>query len=198
MLHALRRSWAVSWPLLRPLAAGINRFNAAIGKGASLLVLVMLAVGGWNVVGRYLGAIMGRNLSSNAFIEAQWYLFALVFLLGAAWTLQRDGHVRVDVLQSRWRPRRRALADLAGTLLFLLPFCLLMIAASWGAVQFSWQILEQSSDPGGLPRYPLKAMLPLSFLLLMLQGVANAIHHLDQLLGTDPAQQHQEKRGGRR
>ena len=198
MLHALRRFWAISWPVLRPLAAGINRFNTVIGRGASLLVLVMLAVGGWNVVGRYLGAVMGRNLSSNAFIEAQWYLFALVFLLGAAWTLQRNGHVRVDVLQSRWRPRRRALADLAGTLLFLLPFCLLMILVSWGAVQSSWQILEQSSDPGGLPRYPLKTMLPLSFFLLFLQGVANVIHHLQQLLGTDPAPQLRNTPDGRR
>ena len=182
MLDTFRRCWVVCWPVLHRIAARIDRCNAAIGKGASLLVLVMLVIGGWNVVGRYLGAMMGRNLSSNAFIEAQWYLFALVFLLGSAWTLQRNGHVRVDVLQSRWRPGRRALADLVGTLLFLLPFCLLMVVVSWGPVQSSWHILEQSPDPGGLPRYPLKAMLPLSFLLLLLQGIANVIHRLGRLL----------------
>ena len=141
----------------------------------------MLIVGVWNVLGRHLGLFLGRNLSSNRLIEVQWYLFAASFLLGGAWTLQRNGHVRVDVLQSRWGIRRQTVANLVGTLLFLLPFCLLMIMSSWGAVQLSWRILEQSPDPGGLPRYPLKSILPFSFLLLALQGVAEMIRNLDVL-----------------
>ncbi|MYF36732.1 MAG: TRAP transporter small permease subunit [Synechococcus sp. SB0678_bin_12] len=131
----------------------------------------MMMVGVWTVAGRHLGLLLGRNLSSNRLIEIQWYLFAADFLLGGAWTLQRNGHVRVNVLQNHWGIRRQTMANLVGTLLFLLPFCLLMIASSREAVQFSWQILEQSPDPGGLPRYPLKSILPLSFLLLAFRAL---------------------------
>lgn len=182
---ASMKSWLrlihTGWPWLKRWATAIDRFNSCVGRLASVLVLLMLMVGVWNVVGRHLGLLLGRNLSSNRLIEIQWYLFAAAFLLGGAWTLQRNGHVRVDVLQNRWGARRQTMANLVGTLLFLLPFCLLMLASSWGAVQFSWHILEQSPDPGGLPRYPLKSILPLSFFLLALQGVAEMIHNLDAL-----------------
>ncbi|MXW41393.1 MAG: TRAP transporter small permease subunit [Synechococcus sp. SB0668_bin_15] len=169
------------WPWLKRWAAAVDGLNSCVGRLAGVLVLLMLVVGIWNVAGRHLGLLLGHNLSSNRLIEVQWYLFAAAFLLGGPWTLQRNGHVRVDVLQSRWGARRQTMANLAGTLLFLLPFCLLMIASSWEAVWLSWHILEQSPDPGGLPRYPLKSILPLSFLLLALQGVAETIHNLDAL-----------------
>jgi len=182
-MKKLRRLWALCWPWLGPLAHGIDQWNGRIGRWASWLVLLMLMAGAWNVVGRYLGVLVGHNLSFNGLIEAQWYLFSLTFLLGASWTLKLDQHVRVDVLQSRWGQRRRALVNGIGTLLLLIPFCLLMIISSWSAVHFSWQILEQSPNPGGLPRYPLKTILPISFLLLILQGIANIIHQLDDLLG---------------
>jgi len=152
-----------------------------MGRLSSWLVLLMLMVGAWNVVGRHLGALIGRNLSSNSLIEVQWYLFSFTFLLGGAWTLQRNGHVRVDVLQSRWGARQQALANMVGIILFLFPFSLLMILSSWGAVHFSWNILEQSPDPGGLPRYPLKTLLPLGFLLLIFQGIADLIHNVEAI-----------------
>ena len=171
MLH----TW---WSRLRRWAHVIDQFNSCIGRLSSWLVLLMLMVGAWNVVGRYLGPLIGRNLSSNSLIEVQWYLFSLTFLLGGAWTMQRNGHVRVDVLQSRWGARQQALANVVGTVLLLFPFCLLMIVSSWSAVHSSWHILEQSPDPGGLPRYPLKTLLPLSFLLLIFQGIADLIHNL--------------------
>ena len=180
-----RRALPIWWLRLRRLANVIDRFNSRIGRLSSWLVLLMIIVGAWNVIGRYLGSLMGRNLSSNSLIEVQWYLFSLTFLLAGAWTMQRNGHVRVDVLQSRWGARQQALANVVGTVLLLLPFCLLMILSSWGAVHFSWQILEQSPDPGGLPRYPLKTMLPLSFLLLTLQGIADVIHNLDVILSPE-------------
>ena len=183
----LRRWLRPQWPRLWAVSRRIDRFNSAIGRAASWLVLVMLAVGSWNVVGRHLGVLIGHNLSSNALIESQLYLFDLIFLLGAAWTLQRNGHVRVDVLQARWTPRQRALADLLGTVFFLIPFCLLMIGVSWGTVASSWHILEQSPDPGGLPRYPIKTMVPLSFALLALQGISEAIKRLDRLLAPGPS-----------
>ncbi len=135
----------------------------------------MIGVGTWNVIGRYLGNLVGQNLSSNALIETQWYLFDVVFLLGAAYTLQKGGHVRVDVLYDGWSRRRKALADFIGTVLFLIPFSALVIYFSWGAVIKSWQILEMSPDPNGLPRYPIKAMILVSFGLLILQGISEAI-----------------------
>ena len=172
------------WSRLRRWANVIDQVNACMGGLSSWLVLLMLMVGAWNVVGRHLGAMIGRNLSSNSLIEIQWYLFSITFLLGGAWTLQRNGHVRVDVLQNRWGARQQALANGMGTVLLLFPFCLLMIASSWGAVHFSWRILEQSPDPGGLPRYPLKTLLPLGFLLLIFQGIADLVHNLEAMGGS--------------
>ena len=113
-------------------------------------------MGAFNAVARYLGKSIGLNLSSNAYIEAQWYLFSAVFLLGAAHTLQRDQHVRVDVLYGRLTARKKAWIDIIGTVCFLIPFCLFGLVISIPAVRNSWAVLEGSPDPGGLARYPLK------------------------------------------
>ena len=166
---------------LLALSRWIDRVNSLIGRLASGLLLVMIAVGSWNVIGRYVGQAVGRNLSSNALIETQWYLFSIVFLLGAAYTLRRNDHVRVDVLYSRWNPRQQARANLAGTLLFLLPFSTLMLWFSWQWVLASWRIQEQSPDPGGLPRYPIKTVILLSFITLIFQGISEAIKSFAQL-----------------
>lgn len=160
---------------LLPIARKIDRFTHLIGKLAYWLVLVMIGVGVWNVLGRYIGNAIGQNLSSNALIETQWYLFDLVFLLGAAYALQHDEHVRVDIFYARWSRRRKAMADLFGTLVFLLPFSVLVIVFSWGAVTKSWAVRETSPDPGGLIRYPIKTMIIVSFVLLILQGISEAI-----------------------
>ena len=160
---------------LLPIARKIDRFTNLIGKLAYWLVLVMIGVGVWNVLGRYIGNAIGQNLSSNALIETQWYLFDLVFLLGAAYALQHDEHVRVDIFYARWSRRRKAIADLFGTLFFLLPFSVLVIVFSWGAVTKSWAVRETSPDPGGLIRYPIKTMIIVSFVLLILQGISDAI-----------------------
>ena len=122
--------------------------------------------GAYNAVARYVERWLGAELSSNGLLEAQWYLFSAVFLLGASATLRRDEHVRVDVLFGRLKPKGRALVDLVGTLVLLLPFCGLAIWTSMPGVIESWSITEQSPDPGGLPRYPLKAVVPLAFALL--------------------------------
>ncbi|MGB3571988.1 MAG: TRAP transporter small permease subunit [Phormidesmis sp.] len=160
---------------LLPIARRIDRFTHAIGKFASWLVLVMIGVGVWNVLGRYIGNAIGQNLSSNALIETQWYLFDIVFLLGAAYTLQHNEHVRVDVLYDRFNRRQKAIADLIGTLLFLLPFSILVIYFSWSAIVRSWVVRETSPDPGGLIRYPIKTMVIVSFVLLILQGLSDVI-----------------------
>ena len=160
---------------LLPIARKIDRFTSAIGKFAYWLVLVMIGVGVWNVLGRYIGNAVGQNLSSNALIETQWYLFDLVFLLGAAYTLQHDEHVRVDVFYAGWPRKKKAIADLAGTLFFLIPFSVLVIYFSWESVVQSWITRETSPDPGGLSRYPIKAMVIVGLLLLIVQGVSEAI-----------------------
>lgn len=160
--------------LLR-VARKIDHFINGVGKLAYWLVLVMIGVGVWNVLGRYIGNAIGQNLSSNGLIETQWYLFDLVFLLGAAYTLQHNDHVRVDVFYDRWNRKRKALADFLGTVFFLLPFSVLVIYFSLGAVIRSWAVRETSPDPGGLIRYPIKTMILISFGLLILQGISDAI-----------------------
>ena len=160
---------------LSGVARLFDRLNAAAAWLARWSVLLMLAIGIWNVIGRYLGSAIGINLSSNGLIEAQWYLFDLIFLLGLGWTLQKQGHVRVDVLQSRWSPRRRNRQELNSILLLLLPFAFGVMAISIAPALRSWSIAEMSPDPGGLPRTWVKSLIPLGFLLLGLQGIAEAL-----------------------
>jgi len=95
--------------------------------------------------------------------------------MGAAYTLKHNGHVRVDVLYSNWSKKRQALANLLGTLLFLIPFSIMVIVFSWEAIVASWQIWELSPDPGGLPRAPIKSMIIVGFVLLIIQGISEAI-----------------------
>lgn len=160
--------------LLR-LSRGIDRILRWIGKLAAWLVVAMVLIGVWNVVGRYLGKLVGQNLTSNGLLEIQWYLFDLVFLLGAAYTLQTNDHVRVDIFYKSLGDRQRAWVNFLGSLFFLMPFCGLVIFYSWGSVMNSWEIWEMSPDPGGLPRYPIKTMILVGFGLLMVQGISEAI-----------------------
>ncbi|MGB3534744.1 MAG: TRAP transporter small permease subunit [Microcoleaceae cyanobacterium] len=160
---------------LLKLSTWIDRCNEYLGRFVYWLSLIMIAVGTWNVIGRYVGRAVGQNLSSNAFIETQWYIFDVIFLLGAAYTLKHNEHVRVDVVQSRLNVRQKALINCLGTLFFLIPFCVMVIFYSWGWVFNSWSILEVSPDPGGLPRYPIKTLVIVSFVLLFIQGISEAI-----------------------
>ena len=153
----------------------IDALNEKIGRLSYWLVLFMVLVGVWNVLGRYIGRFIGRNLTSNALIEIQWYLFDLVFLLGAAYALKHNEHVRVDVFYKDLSPRRKALINFLGSVMFLIPFCGLIIYYSWGTILNSWSILEISPDPGGLPRYPIKSVIIISMVLLILQGISEAI-----------------------
>ena len=159
----------------------IDRLSEAVGVLIRWLLLLMVLLGAFNAVARYLGRWIGVQLSSNAFIEGQWYLFSLVFLLGASYTLKRQGHVRVDVLYSKLRPRTRAWIDLVGTLALLLPFCAFGVFLSWPAVRNSWQLREGSPDPGGLPRYPIKTVILIAFVLLLLQGAAWAAQRFGEI-----------------
>jgi TRAP-type mannitol/chloroaromatic compound transport system permease small subunit len=170
--------------LLR-FARRVDWLSDRVGTAVSWLVLLMILIGAFNAVARYVGRFTGWQLSSNAYLELQWYLFSLVFLLGAAHALRRDSHVRVDVVFARLSARARSWIELLGSLLFLLPFCVFALVSSWPSVRNSWAILEMSSDPGGLPRYPIKSVILVAFALLLLQGLAQAIKHLAELRGVD-------------
>jgi TRAP-type mannitol/chloroaromatic compound transport system permease small subunit len=167
------------------LARAIDRFNERFGRGLYWLTLLMVVVGAFNAIVRYLDRYTGLGLSSNTYLELQWYLFSLVFLLGAAYTLKHDAHVRVDVFIGRLSERGQAIVNLAGVVLFLVPFCVLMIWVSWPAVVNSWSALEMSPDPGGLPRYPLKTMIPVAFLLVLVQGISMGIKQVAIIAGYD-------------
>jgi TRAP-type mannitol/chloroaromatic compound transport system permease small subunit len=163
---------------LLKLSAWIDRCNEYLGRFVYWLSLIMIAVGTWNVIGRYVGRTLGQNLSSNALIETQWYIFDVIFLLGAAYTLKHNEHVRVDVVQSRLSVKQKALIDCLGTLFFLIPFCVMVMFYSWDWIMNSWTIQEVSPDPGGLPRYPIKTLVIISFALLFIQGISEAIKNL--------------------
>ena len=189
-------------------ASAVDRFNERIGRAIYWLTLVMVAVGSYNAIMRYLSGFVqidpetasgfdnvlrfigevALRLNSNTFIELQWYLFSLVFLLGAAYTLKHNAHVRVDVLYTRLSARGRAWINLLGAVLFLLPFCVLMLWASWPVVEDSWARLEGSPDPGGLPRYPLLTAIPVAFILLIIQGGALLIRNIATLRGLTPGE----------
>jgi TRAP-type mannitol/chloroaromatic compound transport system permease small subunit len=169
---------------LKRLAAAVDGLNNRIGASIRWLSLIMILIGAFNAIARYLTRYTGLALSSNAYFDLQWYLFSLIFLLGAAYGLEHDVHVRVDVLYSRLSSKGRAWIDLAGTVLFLIPFCVLMLWVSWPAVRNSWAVHETSPDPGGLPRYPIKTVILLSFVLLLLQAFSQLVKQIEALRGT--------------
>ena len=139
------------------------------------LLLILVLVGAFNALARYGGKSIGIDLSSNLYIELQWYLFSAVFLLGGAYTLKKGAHVRVDVVSSRLSAQTRFWIERLGLWLLLIPYCIFMIYISWTPVAESIALTEQSPDPGGLPRYYVKAFIPLGFLILLLQGLAEGL-----------------------
>ncbi len=164
----------------------VDGLSERLGRAVSWLALAMVLIGAFNAVVRYLGRFASWNLSSNAYIEAQWYLFSALFLLGASYTLKQDRHVRVDVLYGRLSPRNKARMDLAGALIFLIPFCVFCLWVSFPSVRNSWAVWEISPDPGGLPRWPIKTLILVSWALVLAQGVAEAIRNLARLRGHLP------------
>ena len=145
--------------------------NLKIGVLCRYFLLLMTILGALNAILRYLSKFAGMALNSNALVEMQWYLFGAIFLLGAGYTLAKSRHVRVDIVYSNISKRYQRMIDIAGTILFLLPFCLVSIWLSWDFVLKSWEQWEVSSDAGGLPRYPIKTVIPLGFGLLFLGGL---------------------------
>ncbi|HSJ14315.1 MAG TPA: TRAP transporter small permease subunit [Longimicrobiales bacterium] len=176
------------------LARAIDRLTGWIGRSVAWLALVLVLIGAFNAIARYAGRFLGVSLSSNAWIELQWYLFSAIFLLGSAYALREDAHVRVDVLFAGFSERLKAWINIAGTLLLLLPFSAFMLWVSLPAVRNSWRIREGSPDPGGLARWPLKTLVLLCFALLLLQGVAELIKQIARLRDLPPHATHGAER----
>ncbi len=166
---------------LLTLSRAIDALNEWVGRAVYWLVLIVALVSAGNAASRY-----GLGASSNAWLEAQWYLFSAIFLLAAGYTLKHNGHVRIDVIYGRLAPRSRALIDLVGTLLFLLPMTLLIMWLSWAGFAESYAIGEVSPDAGGLLRWPVKLLIPLGFALLALQGLSEIIKRIAFLAGVGP------------
>ena len=165
------------------VAHRIDRMNDSVYAMIRWLTLAMIAVGSINALLRYATKFTGVSLSSNAYLDIQWYMFSLIFLLGAAAGLRQEVHVRVDVLYERISARARAWIDIAGSVFFLLPFCVVMLVTSWPAVYNSWIVREGSPDPGGLIRYPIKSVLLICFVLLFLQGCSQIITRIGIIRG---------------
>jgi TRAP-type mannitol/chloroaromatic compound transport system permease small subunit len=164
--------------LLLKLSRLIDALNERIGRVASGLVLAACVISAGNALMRY-----GFSLSSNAWLEVQWYLFAGMVMLGAANTLRINGHVRVDVFYSRYGERTRLWLDLLGGVLFLLPMAIIIGWLSWPLFINSYQVGEVSGNAGGLLRWPVKILIPLGFLLLTLQGFSEIIKRAAALAG---------------
>ena len=168
----------------------IDNFTDKLGWLSNWLVLLTVGVGFFNVVTRYVGRFIGIQLSSNALLELQWYLFSLTFLFGFAYILRHGENVRVDFLYTNMSEKRQALINFIGTILFLIPFCILGIWVTWNPVLQSWGLQsdgswgnwEMSSDANGLPRAPIKTMIPVALLFLLLQSFSQAIKYLAVLL----------------
>lgn len=166
--------------LLR-FARMIDAVTGAVGRALGWVAIALIALGVINVVGRYVGAHIGMQLSSNALLEAQTQAFNLIFLLGAAWLLARDGHIRVDIVHASLRGRTRIWIDLIGHVVLLIPFCMLMLWLSWDYVARAWSRLEVSPNPDGLPLYPIKTVILIAFALLLLQAVSELIKRVHAL-----------------
>ena len=173
------------------LADFIDSLNEKIGTVVSWLTTLLVLIVCYDVFTRYL-----LKRSSIAVQELEWHLFAVIFLLGAAYTLKHDRHVRVDVLYQKFSPQTRGWINFVCSLFFLIPFALLVIWASYEFVASSFRIGETSPDPGGLPaRFVLKACLPLGFFLVFLQGLSLAIHSLCAALGHRPTAERKARHG---
>jgi TRAP-type mannitol/chloroaromatic compound transport system permease small subunit len=160
-----------------------DALNERVGRLTAWGTLAMVAVTFTVVVLRYL-----FNLGWIAMQESVTYLHAMIFMLGAAYTLKHDSHVRVDIFYQKASARGRAWVDLLGTLLLLLPFCLFLLWVSWDYVAASWGLHEGSRDSGGLPwLYLLKSLILVSALLLLLQGVAMVLRNLLAVLAVESA-----------
>ena len=173
---------------LLSLAHGIDWINERLGRVAVWAVLIACLVSAGNATVRY-----ALDMSSNAWVELQWYLFAVTVMFGAAWVLKVNEHVRVDVIYGSRSGTTKAWIDLLGLIFFLMPATLLMVWMSWGWVVDAYVTHELSSNAGGLVRWPVKATIPVGFFFLSLQGLSEIIKRIGFLSGRHAMDTHYER-----
>lgn len=166
----------------------IDAVSERVGRAVGWLVLAAVLVSAGNALIRY-----SLNLSSNAWLEIQWYMFTALVMLGTSYTLKKNEHVRVDIVYSNISTRKQIGVDIFGTILFLLPATLIMAYLSWPIFHNSWVEDEISGNAGGLIRWPVKIFIPLGFALLSLQGVSELIKRIAMLTGHMKADLHYER-----
>jgi len=168
-------------PFLIGLSRWIDWLNDRIGRAAIWLVLLATLISAGNAFSRY-----GFNLSSNAMLEVQWYLYSAVFLLCSGYTFMRNEHVRIDLISNRMSARGRNWVDIVGIVVFLLPVAGMIVWMSWPSFVDSYVTGEQSSNAGGLTRWPVRLLIPVGFALLGIQAVSELIKRVAFLTGDGP------------
>lgn len=166
--------------LLR-LSRAIDAFNTAIGRWLSWLIVVAVVISTANAIVRKL-----LDTSSNAFLELQWVLFSIVFLLCSPWTLLSNEHIRIDIINHSLPLKLRGWIDLIGHLLFLMPFAIILLYTSIPFFLVSWHQNEQSFSAGGLPQWPAKSLIMVACVLLIIQGVSEIIKRVAMMRGLIP------------
>jgi TRAP-type mannitol/chloroaromatic compound transport system permease small subunit len=167
---------------------GVDLMNERIGFLAEWLVLLSCLISAGNAFSRY-----AFGISSNAWLEIQWYMFAAVVMLGASYTLKKNEHVRVDIVYTNVSTRKQIGIDIFGFILFMLPATVIMTYLSWPIFHNSWVQNEISANAGGLLRWPVKIFLPIGFALLTLQGFSELIKRIAMLTGHMKADLHYER-----
>lgn len=167
--------------ILLSISRLIDSLNHWIGRLAMWLILATTLISAGNAIVR---KVFGT--SSNAWLEIQWYLFAAVFMLGGGYAFLRNAHVRIDFISSKFSARTRNWIDVSGILVFLLPLSYMMISLGWPLFERAWVSGEVSSNAGGLIRWPVYALIPLGFFILMLQGLSELIKRIAFLVGAGP------------
>src|SRR5476649_346163 len=165
----------------------VDAFNERLSYIANWLVLLSCLISAGNAFSRY-----AFSISSNAWLEIQWYMFAAMVMLGTSFTLKRNEHVRVDIVYSNLSTRRQIGVDIFGGILFLMPAALIMAYLSWPIFHNSWVENEISSNAGGLIRCPTNIFLPLGFALLSVQGIAELMKRCAMLTGHMESKLHYE------
>ena len=163
---------------LMMISRGIDRLNQTVGWATTWLILATTLISAGNAIVR-----KAFDYSSNGLLEIQWYLFAAVFLLGAGYGLLKNSHVRIDFISGMLTPRTRNWIDVGGIVLALFPFCFICIYLSWPLFMQAYNTGEMSSNAGGLIRWPVYALVPAGFALLLLQGVSELFKRIAFLMG---------------
>jgi TRAP-type mannitol/chloroaromatic compound transport system permease small subunit len=160
------------------VSGAIDWLNGQLGTLANILVLLACLVSAGNAMMRY-----AFDVSSNGWLETQWYMFAVMVMFGASYTLRRNEHVRVEIFYLYLTERGQLWLDLIGAIVFLVPVCVLLSALAWPFFIQSYVVNEWSGNAGGLPRWPIKFVLPAGFALLALQGLSEIIKRIAALKG---------------